>query len=302
MAATVLYDSESVNNFYRLIELMSDRAPDDEPLLIDRQFGVLTLTLNRPARINAIDRRMLAALDAALETADHDPEVRAVVITGAGGAFSSGFDLKEQAALRPEGEEQWRAILERAFATIMRCWHLSKPTIAAVRGPCLAGGCELALACDLTIAGDDARFGEPELKFGAGIVVMLLPWLIGAKRAKDILLTGADDISAADALAMGMVSRVVPADAVLATARTIARRIALVDPALIGATKRAINASFESMGLERGLAQALALDIGIEGRGSPDKAQFMAIARREGVKAALAWRDERFQLATGTTP
>ena len=91
---------------------------------------------------------------------------------------------------RPTGVEAWREILDRDFGTIMRFWHLSKPTIAAVSGYCLAGGCELALCCDITIASEDAIFGEPELKFGAGIVVMILPWLVGPKRAKEIILCG----------------------------------------------------------------------------------------------------------------
>ena len=96
----------------------------------------------------------------------------------------------------------------------MRFWHCKKPTIAAVQGYCLAGGCELALACDITIAAEDAVFGEPELKFGAGIVVMILPWLVGPKRAKEIILTGADRIPAAEAARIGLVNRVVPPDQV----------------------------------------------------------------------------------------
>ena len=120
--------------------------------------------------------------------------LRVLVVTGAGGNFSSGFDLKEQMEARPSGKEAWREILDRDFSAITRFWSLKKPTIAAVNGYCLAGGCELALCCDITIAADDAIFGEPELKFGAGIVVMMLPWLVGPKRAKEIILSGADRI------------------------------------------------------------------------------------------------------------
>ena len=181
----------------------------------------------------------------------------------------------------------------------MRCWRLTKPTIAAVRGPCLAGGCELALACDITIAGDDAVFGEPELRFGAGIVVMILPWLVGPKRAKDIILTGQDQIGAAEALAMGMVSRVVPAAKVLATATSMARRIALVDPALVATTKRSLNRAFEVMGMERALADALEADIAMEGAGTTEKARFLEIIRSEGLGAALAWRDQRVMAPPG---
>ena len=114
---------------------------------------------------------------------------------------------------RPTGVEAWREILDRDFGTIMRFWHLSKPTIAAVSGYCLAGGCELALCCDITIATEDAIFGEPELKFGAGIVVMILPWLVGPKHAKEIILRGMDRIPAQQALRIGLINRVVAADA-----------------------------------------------------------------------------------------
>jgi enoyl-CoA hydratase/carnithine racemase len=179
----------------------------------------------------------------------------------------------------------------------MRFWHCPKPTIAAVRGPCLAGACELALACDLTIAAPDAVFGEPELKFGAGIVVMILPWIIGPKLAKEIILTGQDKIAAERALAIGMINRIVPADELDAAALRLAQHIAAIDPRLVKETKRAINRALEAQGLLTALEDALAIDLGIEAEGSPDKRQFMDIARRNGLKAALAWRDARFPKA-----
>jgi enoyl-CoA hydratase len=137
--------------------------------------GVARITLNRPERANALNSTMLAEIGAALDRAEQDPQVRAIVVQGAGAAFSSGFDLKEQMERRPSGVAAWGPILRTDFATVMRFWHAPKPTIAAVRGACLAGGFELALACDLTIAAEDAFFGEPELKFGAGIVGCCCP-------------------------------------------------------------------------------------------------------------------------------
>src|SRR5262245_5803986 len=134
------------------------------------------IELNRPERLNALSRQTLLELNTCLDAIETDAGVRAVVISGAGRAFSSGFDLKEQMERRPSGPEAWREILDLSFGTTMRFWHCSKPTIAAVHGACLAGAFELALACDLTVAAEDAIFGEPELKFGAGIVTMLLPW------------------------------------------------------------------------------------------------------------------------------
>jgi enoyl-CoA hydratase len=250
--------------------------------------------LNRPQRLNAINKQMLDELQAALDLVENDAAVRVLVVKGAGGNFSSGFDLKEQMEARPSGMEPWRVILDRDFSAITRFWSLRKPTIAAVQGYCLAGGCELALCCDMTIASEDAIFGEPELKFGAGIVVMILPWLVGPKRAKEIILSGMDRLDAREALAIGLINRVVPAAQVESAARSLARHIAVIDPDLVQKTKRAINRTFEIMGLTEALHEALDIDLSIEGAGSADKKRFMDIARSDGLRAAIAWRDARF--------
>ena len=265
-----------------------------ETIRLARAGTVALLTLARPERLNAIDRRMLGELQEALDAVERDDDLRVVVVKGAGGNFSSGFDLKEQMEARPSGPQAWREILDRDFSTIMRFWHLRKPTIAAVQGYCLAGGCELALCCDITIAAEDAVFGEPELKFGAGIVVMILPWLVGPKRAKEIILTGADRIGAAEAARIGLINRVVPSDALESAALALARHIAVIDPELVQQTKRAINQSVETMGLVEALKAALDIDLAVEGKGSEDKRRFMEIARKEGLRKAIAWRDARF--------
>ncbi len=259
--------------------------------------AVARITLNRPERANALNQAMLTEIGEALDEAEGDAAVRAIVVRGAGAAFSSGFDLKEQMERRPTGVAQWQPILRKDFDTVMRFWHCPKPTIAAVRGPCLAGACELALACDLTLAAEDAFFGEPELKFGAGIVVMILPWIVGPKIAKEIILTGADRIGAQRAYEIGMINRIVPAEDLDETALRLARHIAAIDPALVKDTKRAINRALEAQGMLEALEAALEIDLAIEDAGSPDKVQFMDIARRDGLKAALAWRDARFPKA-----
>lgn len=269
--------------------------PDYQTIALELGRPVAVLTLNRPARLNAINKQMLEELQDALDRVETDPTASVLVVKGAGGNFSSGFDLKEQMEARPSGHDQWRTILDRDFDAVTRFWSLRKPTIAAVNGYCLAGGCELALSCDITIAAEDAVFGEPELKFGAGIVVMILPWLVGPKRAKEIILTGADRIAAREAFDMGLVNRVVPVAEVEETAMAMARHIAVIDPNLVQETKRAINRTFEIMGLSQALKEALDIDLGIEGAGSIDKQRFMEIARKEGLRAAIAWRDSRFE-------
>lgn len=266
-------------------------------ILYENKGPVGVLTLNRPDRLNAMTQEMLSEINDALDIAEKDESVRVVIVTGAGSSFSSGFDLKEQMERRPKGVADWRKLLDHDFKTLFRFWEFPKPTIAAVRGACVAGACEMALCCDLTVASEDAFFGEPELKFGAGIVVMILPWVVGPKIAKEIILTGEDRITAARGREIGIVNQVVPSAELDKAALRLARRIAVVDPNLVRQTKRAINRTFEIAGLHEALEAALDIDLHIEAEGSPDKIQFMEVARRDGLRAALAWREERFAKA-----
>jgi enoyl-CoA hydratase len=255
---------------------------------------VARITLSRPERTNALNGTMLDEIGQAVSAAEADHEVRAVVLTGEGKAFSSGFDLKDQMERRPRGISDWRPILQKDFEAVIRFWHCPKPTIASVRGACLAGAFEMSLACDMTIASDTAFFGEPELKFGAGIVVMLLPWLVGPKIAKEIIFTGEDRMTAQRAFDLGIVNRIVADDKLDETALKLALYLGKIDPMLMRETKRAINKTFEMQGMLAALQTALDIDLQIEGEGSPDKIRFFEIARADGLKAALTWRDGRF--------
>ena len=262
-----------------------------ELVLYEQIDAVAVISLNRPERLNAMDQAMLKELNQAAERAEQDDRIRAVVLTGAGNAFSSGFDLKAQAENTPQGVNEWRPVLKRNFDACMSFWHLAKPTVAAVHGPALAGACELSMACDITIADETAIFGEPELRFGAGIVVMLLPWMVGPKRAKEIILLGLDDISAREAKEMGLINRVVPKGEDLNTALSIAKKLSRIDSSLMAQTKQALNRSYAIMGMEEALEFALETDTQIEGEGMPTKAKFLQIARDQGLRAAITWRD-----------
>lgn len=263
----------------------------------ERADHIAHLVLNRPERLNALNKDALGEINRAMDQAEADAEVRVIVISGAGRAFSSGFDLKAQMEQRPEGSKVWREILDLDFDTTMRFWNSPKPTIAAVHGACLAGAFELAMSCDITIASEDAVFGEPELKFGAGIVTMLLPWMTSPKQAKRIILSADDRIPARDALAMGLVSRVVAPGSHVDEALRTARGIALMDPNLVAETKKALNRTYEIQGMPSALKVALDIDHTIESHGSPDKRAFMDIARERGMREAIAWRDARFAKA-----
>ena len=237
---------------------------------------------------------MIAALDAALDAAEADEGVRAIVLAGAGRAFSAGFDLDmgigDGASPDPLAV---RHALENDFRIIVRFWDSPKPTIAAVHGYCLGSGMELALACDLTLASDDCRFGLPEVKFGSGIVAMLLPWLAGPKAAKYLLLTGEDRVSAAEVQEMGLVNRVVPAANLLDEALALAQRIAANDANAVRMTKQAINRSLDIGGMRQAMRNALEIDVAIETSETAESREFNEILRRDGAKAAIAWRSAR---------
>ena len=262
-----------------------------EPLVrSERRGAIALLTLNRPDKLNAVNVPMIEALDTALDAAEADETVRAIVLAGAGRAFSAGFDLDMGVGDGKPDPAAVRRALENDFRIIVRFWDSPKPTIAAVHGYCLGSGMELALACDLTIASDDCRFGLPEVKFGSGIVAMLLPWLAGPKAAKYLLLTGDDRVSAAEVQAMGLVNRVVPAASLLDEALALAQRIAANDANAVRMTKQAINRSLDIGGMRQAMRNALEIDVAIETSETAESREFNEILKRDGAKAAIAWR------------
>ena len=257
--------------------------------------GIAAVTFNRPRRANAISQQMLGELKDVCRLIEADDEVRCVVVTGAGAAFSSGFDLKDQADSMPSGVAEWVPLLEADFEGIMSFWNLSKPSVAAVNGPALAGGFELMMACDLAIAVETAVFGEPELKFGAGIVAMILPWYVTPKIAKGVIFTGEDTISAIQALEWGLVNKVVKGDALMDEALALARKLARMDPMVLRRTKIALHRTYEIMGMQSAMRAALDIDIMIEGEGTDLKRGFLKAVREDGMAKALAWREARLE-------
>ena len=227
------------------------------PLLLERagaDGSIAVLTLDRPEALNAIDNALLSALHAALDGLEDDAALRGVVVTGAGGrAFSSGMDLKERAGFT---DDQLRAQRTRIVGLIRRMHELPVATIAAVEGFALAGGFELALACDLIVASEAAVFGLPEVKVGifpGGGSTQTLIWLVGPARARDVILAGRR-LSAAEAEAWGVVARVVPAGGAREAAVALAETIAEGAPLGIRQAKAAIR------GAHRALADGLAAE------------------------------------------
>ncbi|MEZ4563850.1 MAG: enoyl-CoA hydratase-related protein [Thermomicrobiales bacterium] len=216
---------------------------DQPPILLSVDDGIATVTLNRPHALNAISRALAEALSAACAALRDRQDVRVVIVTGAGErAFCAGADLRERAGMSPSERNIHRAAIEAAAEDLA---NLPMPSIAAVRGYALAGGTELAIACDVRVAGADAVFGVPEVRIGifpgAGGVLRLPP-LVGLGNARDLLYTGRH-ISADEALAMGLVNRVAAPEDVLPAAREIATLIAANAPLALRAVKDALRVS-----------------------------------------------------------
>ena len=257
----------------------------------EKHGPVAEIRLNRPHKLNAVNARMNEELCAAIENVEQDDDVRVIILSGNGRAFSAGFDLNfSERAPGVSEHDHTRQELQRAFDLIMRFWDCPKPIIAAVHGYCLGSSLEISAVCDITIAAEDCRFGAPEVRFGGGIVCMVLPWIIGTKNAKEILLEGSTEIDAARAEAIGLVNRVVAEPALMEAARTLANEIALNDPLAVRLTKKAINHSLESAGMRDALRAALETDMEIETTETPESRAFNEILESDGTKAALAWR------------
>jgi enoyl-CoA hydratase len=260
------------------------------PVLLVEDIGpIRRLTLNRPDKLNALDTTLVAALSDALGQAAEDAGVRVIVIAGAGRSFCAGYDLSEEA-----GSESAAESLARSLDRLLEVFDHPRPIIAQVHGHCLAGGCDLMMMCDLAVASDDALFGQPEIRFGSTVVAQVMPWLIGARRAKELILTGHDKLEATEALRIGLVNRVVPGEDLEAETVRLADELAVVDPEVMTLTKRALNRSWEVAGFRQALIEGVELGAEIESARAPEREEFDRIATEQGLKAAIRWRDQRF--------
>jgi enoyl-CoA hydratase len=253
-------------------------------LLFELSDGIARVTINRPDKLNALNATVIAELEDSITRIETDAAVRGVILTGAGQkAFVAGADISELAAQTPL-EGKTRAVLgQQVFRRLERC---GKPVIAAVNGFALGGGCELAMACHIRLAAENAKFGQPEVKLGIGPGyggTARLPRLVGKGRALELLLTGGI-IDASEAHRIGLVNRVVPADRLMAEAEAMLRAILENGPLAIRACLEAVDA-----GLETTLDQALLLEANYFGLLSATSDM------REGTKAFLEKRKPVFK-------
>jgi enoyl-CoA hydratase len=253
-----------------------------EPVLCELRNGVAVLTLNRPEVLNALDRATLKALLASLERLGTVAELRAVLVTGAGRAFAAGADIAEMSALDPAAAEAFSREGHRALAALEA---LPVPTIAAVNGYALGGGCELACACDWIYASRSARFGQPEVKLGLipgfGATSRLVR-RVGVAWAKELILTG-EPIDAEAALRIGLVNRLFDAEQLLEAAEAAAASVARRGPRAVALAKRVMHEGQDADGRVASVLEQHAFGV-----------LFAGAESREGLDAFLDKREPKF--------
>src|SRR3989441_3200081 len=260
---------------------------------VDGRVGIVSL--NRPEKLNAINPDLKRALVERFTEADRAPATSVVVLRGEGRGFCAGDDIAPSPAraARRGNALAWHVSLGGDVALEMTPWDMKKPVIASVQGHCLGGGCEMVMMCDITIAADDAVFGEPEIRFSNVGPALILPFVVGLKRAREMLYVG-DPIDAQTALAYGMVNRVVPRADLPAATLKFARRMALIAPEALAGTKLAINRGADAAGFRNAIRAGLDVLAPLYAARTDIGMKFDEIREKEGLGAALKWRAAQF--------
>jgi enoyl-CoA hydratase len=263
-------------------------------VLIDNpRPGVRRITLNRPEKRNALNHPLRGAILESLRAADQDPQVRVMIVRGAGPSFSAGYDLAngneghELPFYTPGGDGQWPRHVTEGWMSI---WDLAKPVIAQVHGYCLAGGSELATGCDLIYVAEDAQMGYPAVRFGVPDM-HFHAWFLGMRRAMEMMVTG-DSITGIEAVAEGWANRAFPAAELDEAVLAIAARVATLPPEVVQLNKRVVHRQMDQMGMRAGIRAGT--ELCAIGTHTKAMAEFMAAARERGLTGALQERDEPF--------
>src|SRR5215467_1720467 len=268
----------------------------DPVVLYDVDDKVSIITLNRPEKLNAISPQLQQQLTQAFARADADPQTSVVLLRAEGRSFCAGYDI----GAREPATDDWRSDPHKAHEHLrpqldfeMLPWTMKKPVIASVQGHLLGGVFELVMLCDLTIAADNATFGEPEVRFSSVGPALVLPMLIGYKKARELLYF-VDQIDARTALDLGMINRIVPLAELRDASLAYAKRLSLISPEALYATKRAVNRVADASGFRTALYAGLDVVGPLYATNTEYGAKFREIARTEGVPAAVRWRSAQF--------
>ena len=268
-----------------------------EPVVLYEVEGKIgIITLNRPGSLNAINSQMRSELAAAYLRADEDPAVTVVILRGAGRSFCAGYDISTGESEKDSWRHdalRWHAHLSKSLEFEMMPWYMRKPVIASVQGHAVGGGCEIAMFCDITIAADNTQLGEPEVRFSDVGPAIVMPWLVGYKKARELLYLG-DLIDAQEALQLGMINRVVPLADLHKETMKFARRMALISPEALYAAKIAISRGAEAAGFRSAMQAGVDMMAPLYAAHTQVQKEFVEITRKDGLRAALKWRREQF--------
>lgn len=255
------------------------------------------IRLNRVKALNALNPQMMDELRQAFRAADDDDEIHVIVLGHNGPHFGAGYDLKENWRDKYKREEtvlgardMLRACVDFEFLP----WDCQKPVLAMVRGYCLAGSCELAMMCCITFASETAKFGEPEIRFSASPPAVIMPWLVGLKKARELLYTG-DYIDAQEALRLGMINRVFPEETLEEETFRYARRCAAISRVGLITTKASINRGAEIAGLRKAIDYGVEMGAMLGATPTEAHRKFEEITKKEGLGAAIRWRESQFE-------
>ena len=252
------------------------------------------LTLNRPEKLNAMNLKLIAELQAGLERADADENVNVIVIRGAGRGFCAGHDLDEDAAEDRSSIYAYRAHYFKQFDEFATPWRITKPVIASVNSIAIGKGFELSLFCDVTIASDDTRLGYNEVRYGISGHCMFLPWLVTMKTAKDLLLTGRE-LTAAEAKEMGLVTDVVPLERLKDATRKKAQLMARIPREMQRMHKMYLNRVYEMQGLRTATDYYLEQVAILGAQPAPEYEAFSKATAEKGLRTALAEANARYE-------
>lgn len=259
-------------------------SPDD--VLYEKRDGYALITLNRPVVLNAINWSIARRLYVALDRAEKDDEVTSIILTGAGRAFSAGGDIQ---STPPEDDDPTPSGVE----INLKIWNMPKPVIAAVRGFAVGQGHELAGMCDLTIAAEDAVFGELQIRHGFAPPLLITPFLVGIKHAKEVLMLG-ERINAEEALRMGICNRVVPGERLLDEAIDVATKLAALPQKAVKLNKLLVNRVYALAGFNEALDYRSDSSLSdYLGAGAPDP--HLKVLREQGWEAFRDSRDKLYE-------
>jgi enoyl-CoA hydratase len=265
-----------------------------DEVLYEVSDKIARITINRAGKMNSINPPLMAELSDIFRKADKDPAVSVVILTSAGDHFGAGYDLKyEWGKEYGRGPMGTRQMLIDCADFEFTPWDCSKPVVAMVRGYCLAGSCELAMMCCITYAAETAKFGEPEIRFSTAPPAVIMPWLVGLKKARELLYTG-DMIEAREAERIGMINRVFPDDKLEEETLRYAKRAAAISLEGLQTTKASINRGAEIAGIRQAIAYGVEVGGILDATETEQYKQFEAVRSKEGLGAAIRWRETQF--------